>query len=153
MMIFLLLPLEVTAKDHISYQTTDQSVYECECEYHLNLEGDKAKTVIGNGRQFIKQDYYHMFEGKQYPVYKDASGVEAYFEGLIVLELRPVYEYDSAIAWSVAADEMDTYEDLGITLLTFKNPKAAEIAYYKLADSLDPNIIYMEMALIEKPIW
>jgi len=153
MMIFLLLPLKGIAEDHISYQTTDESVYECDCEYHLNLEGEKSKTVIGNGRQFIKQDYYHTFHGKQYPVYKDASGVEAYFEGLIVLELGQIQDYDSAIAWSVAADEMDTYHDFGITLLTFKNPQAAEIAYYKLADSLDPNIIYMEMALIEKPIW
>ena len=105
--------------------------------------------VIGNGREFFRQDDFYSFYNKNYPLYEDSNGIKAYFEGMLILELKSINKYDSSIAWSVNADDFTTYHDLGITLLEFDSPAKAEDAYYKLLDSNDPGIIYIELALIE----
>lgn len=104
---------------------------------------------LANGRKFTRMRHAHITGGKLFPVYVDENGIEAYNFGMVVLELAPKYEYDTAIAWSVYADDFTTYEDLGITLLEFEDPWKAEQAYQSLYFSADPNILYMELALIE----
>ena len=141
--LLLLIPFAGNAVSH------SKELYTCQCSYHLNEDG----SVIGNGRKFWRTEEEHKFHGKTYPVYEDLFGRKAYLEGMIILEIRTVKDYDFALAWSVKADEFTTYHDLGITLLEFYFPSEAEKAYESLANAQDPNILYMEMALIEKPIW
>jgi hypothetical protein len=107
------------------------------------------KLFIGNGREFKKQNYSYVIDGKTYPIYRDKKGVEAYNFGMIVLELKHIEDYHIATGWSVSADDVTFYEDLGITLLEFKDPHQAEVAFLKLTEARDPNILYMELALIE----
>jgi hypothetical protein len=117
--------------------------FNLDTQYYTNWE------FLANGRIFTRMKHSHISGGKLYPVYVDEKGIEAYNFGMIVLELRPIQSYDTAIAWSVFADDFTTYEDLGITLLEFEDPWRAEQAYQSLFFSEDPNILYMEMALIE----
>ena len=108
-----------------------------------------GKLFIGNGREFKKQKFSYVIGNKVYPIYRDKKGIEAYNFGMIVLELKPIEDYHIATGWSVSADDVTFYEDLGITLIEFKDPHQAEVAFLKLTEAQDPNILYMELALIE----
>lgn len=145
--IILLLPLFVVAENRLT------SIKTCQCDHNEVEEG----FVLGNGREFKKINRYEYFVGEEYaqiyPLYQDKNGVVAYFEGMIILELNLLTRYDSAISWSVNADSFTTYKDLGITFIEFNDIQKAEEAYQKLRDSKDPNILYMEMAMVEESVY
>lgn len=147
LMILLLIPLTGIAENQ-GYQ-----IKPCQCEYHEAEEG----FIIGNGREFKKTNRYEYFVGEEYadiyPLYEDRHGIEAYFEGMLILELRQVENYDVVLAWRVKADSFTTYDDLGITFLEFEDIEKAEEAYKLLRDSKDPNIEHLEMALVENSVW
>lgn len=130
-------------------QNLNAEDYQLELKPSFSSDLAIGKTFIGNGREFIRQNHSYITGGELYPIYQDQNGIEAYNFGMLVLEIRPVENYHLAVAWSVFADEVTIYNDLGITLLEFDDPKNAEKAFLKLQQAEDPNITYLELALIE----
>ena len=130
-------------------QNLNAENYKLELTPYFEETNTVGKQFVGNGREFIRQSHSYITGGQLYPIYQDKNGIEAYNFGMLVLEIRPVENYHLAVAWSVFADEVTIYKDLGITLLEFNDPKKAENAFLKLKQSEDPNITYLELALIE----
>ena len=146
MMIFMLLPLTGKAENHQSSKNQETL---CECAYH----SEDPIVYIGNGREFRRIEETHKFYSKSYPVFIDENGTKAYLEGMLVLEMKNISDYQSAIPWTMNAKEMTHYYDLGISLITFIDPKDALTAY-KVIDAIEtPDIVHMELALIEDSIW
>ena len=112
-----------------------QNIPTCNCPYHL---AEENPAYIGNGRTFQRTTAIKSFEtfdaqGRKtissYPLFVDHNGVEAYFEGMLVLEMRHIEDYQSALPWAINADETTHYYDLGISLITFSNPTVALMVY------------------------
>lgn len=145
-MIFMLFPLAGKAENHSDQNKSEEL---CQCAYH----SEDLELYIGNGREFRRLDETHEFQSKSYPVFIDENRIKAYLEGMLILEMRHISDYQSAISWTMNADEMTHYYDLGISLITFINPKDALTAY-KVISAIDtPDIVHIELALIEDSIW
>ena len=140
MVMLLLSPLTVAAEIH----------HTCDCPYHLEEE---RKDYIGNGREFELTDEEHYFYGRLYPVFKDKNGTKAYLEGMVILEMQNIADYQSAIPWTMNADEITHYYDLGISLIQFFTPQDALTAYQIIEKAKGQEIVYMELALIEEQHW
>ena len=129
----------------------------CGDSSHLRLllspRGRKKKDYIGNGREFKLTDEEHYFYGRLYPVFKDKNGTKAYLEGMVILEMQNISDYQSAIPWTMNADEITHYYDLGISLIRFSTPQDAITAYQIIDKAKGQEIVYMGVSLIEEQHW